>query len=183
MLLTVRCAETPPGNREGMGRVTIHKPEDLPETVKSLTARVMAEKGNFIMQKVPSKSKRTMLAVVALLALVAVFSLTYFTLRPQPKTGGKTVYVEIVKSQGETILFEIKTDAEYLRQAMEEQDLIQGEEGSYGLFVKTVDGVTVDDGKQEWWCFTKGGEMLMTSVDATPIYDGDRYEITLIAGY
>lgn len=137
----------------------------------------------FLMQKVPGKSKKAAIAAAALLALVAVFSLAYFTLRSQTQTGGKTIQVEIVKSQGESKSLEIKTDAEYLRQAMEEQELIQGEEGAYGLFVKTVDGVTADDAKQEWWCFTKGGEMLVTSVDATPIHDGDKYEITLVTGY
>ena len=47
----------------------------------------------------------------------------------------------------------------------------------------TVNGVTVDDSKQQWWCFTQDGEMLMTGVDTTPIADGDHFEITLTEGY
>ena len=44
-------------------------------------------------------------------------------------------------------------------------------------------GVTADDANQEWWCFTKGGEMLETGVDSTPIADSDTFEITLTQGY
>ena len=46
-----------------------------------------------------------------------------------------------------------------------------------------MDGVTADDANQEWWCFTKGGKMLETGVDSTPIADGDTFEITLTQGY
>lgn len=83
---------------------------------------------------------------------------------------------------GTSKTFDINTDAEYLRQALEEKKLISGEETQYGLFVKTVNGVTVDDSKKEWWCFTKGGKELDTGVDTTPIADGDHFEITLTAG-
>ena len=69
------------------------------------------------------------------------------------------------------------------RGALEEQKLIQGTESEFGLFVTTVNGVTVDDSQQQWWRFSKGGEVLMTGVDSTPIADGDAFEITLTTGY
>ena len=75
------------------------------------------------------------------------------------------------------------TDAEFLRQALEEQKLVEGEESQYGLYVKTVNGVTADEAKEEWWCFTKDGEDVMTGVDSTPVADGDHFEITLKTGY
>lgn len=75
--------------------------------------------------------------------------------------------------------FSLKTDAEYLRQALEEISLIQGAESSYGFFITTVNGVTADDAKREWWRLSKDGEELVTGVDTTPIQDGERYEITL----
>ena len=73
--------------------------------------------------------------------------------------------------------------SQLLAGALEQAALIAGEEGEYGLFVKTVDGVTANDANQEWWCFTKGGETLETGVDSTPIADGDTFEITLTQGY
>ena len=42
---------------------------------------------------------------------------------------------------------------------------------------------TTDEAKEEWWCFTKDGEDVMTGVDSTPVADGDHFEITLKTGY
>ena len=70
-----------------------------------------------------------------------------------------------------------------LREALEQEKLAEGEESSFGLFVKTVDGETVDDGNQEWWCLTKGGEMWNYGVDDTKIADGDAFEFTFTEGY
>ena len=76
----------------------------------------------------------------------------------------------------------ITTEAEYLRGALEEENLIAGEESQYGLFVKSVNGITADDGKQQWWCFTKGGEDLFTGVDDTPIHHGDAFKLVYTIG-
>ena len=47
----------------------------------------------------------------------------------------------------------------------------------------TVDGESADSAKQEWWCFSKDGEMLSTGIDGTHIADGESYEITLTVAY
>lgn len=77
----------------------------------------------------------------------------------------------------------IQTDAEYLRGALEQEKMVEGEESAYGLFLLTVDGITADDAKQEWWCVTKEGGQVDTGVDATPIADGDHFELTLMVGW
>ena len=132
-------------------------------------------------QKKPNK--KIWLAVAALVVAVAVVLGIYFVTRPAPQQGGKTITVQVVLLEGEPSDFTIQTDEEYLRGALESIDLIEGSESEYGLFVTTVNGVTVDDSKQQWWCFTQDGEMLMTGVDTTPIADGDHFEITLTEGY
>ena len=101
----------------------------------------------------------------------------------EAQTGAKTITVDINMPDGTTDTVTIQTDAAYLRGALEQEKLVAGEESQYGLFVKTVNGYTVDEGKQEWWCFTKGGETLFTGIDDTPIADGDKFEITLTVGY
>ncbi len=65
----------------------------------------------------------------------------------------------MVHGDGSEKEFPVSTTAETLGEALEAEGLIAGEESSYGLFVTTVDGETVDDGNQEWWCLTKGGGM------------------------
>ncbi len=63
----------------------------------------------------------------------------------------------MVHGDGSEKEFPVSTTAETLGEALEAEGLIAGEESSYGLFVTTVDGETVDDANQEWWNLTKGG--------------------------
>lgn len=118
----------------------------------------------------------------AVLLLVAVALTVLACTKPQTQVGQKTVTVEIVMPDV-TITKTITTEAEYLRGALDQEGLVAGEEGEFGLFVKTVNGYTVDEAKQEWWSLTKGGEILFSSVDTTPIADGETFELTLKVGY
>lgn len=127
--------------------------------------------------------KKKILAAILLLVLIAAAVAAYIALRPSAVEGDKTIAVQVVHGDGSTKDFSVSTDAEYLRGALEQEGLVSGTESEYGLFVTTVDGETADDAAQEWWCFTKGGESLMTGVDTTPIADGERYEITLTVGW
>ena len=133
-------------------------------------------------EKTNTKQKWLIGGCTLLIVLIAVFAFLYMNNKPETVQGAKTIAVEIVKPDSSRTV-EINTDAEYLRGALEEKKLIQGEELQYGLFVKTVDGLTVDDSKQEWWYFTKSGQAINTGVDTTPIEDGDKFEITLKTGY
>ena len=92
--------------------------------------------------------------------------------------GAKTVQVE-VKAGDKSITFTVHTDKETLGDALLEHNLIAGEEGAYGLYVKVVNGITADyDVDQSYWGFSKGGEYMMTGVDGTPFADGEVYELT-----
>ncbi len=127
--------------------------------------------------------KKPLIGVIIFIVVIAAMAVLYNVFKPETSKGAKTITAEVVLVDGTSKSYEISTDAEYLRQALEEKKLIEGEESEYGLYVKTVDGVTADDGNQEWWCFTKGGESINTGVDTTPIADGDHFEITLTVGY
>ena len=94
-----------------------------------------------------------------------------------------TITVSVTHADGSEKEFVITTAALNLREALEQENLVQGDESEYGLFVTTVDGEGTDSDKQEWWCFTKGGEMMMTGVDDTLIADGDHYEIVFTVGW
>ena len=60
--------------------------------------------------------------------------------------------------------------------ALTELGLIAGEESDYGLYVKTVNGVTLDyDADGAYWAFYVNGEYAQTGVDATTITEGDAY--------
>lgn len=128
-------------------------------------------------------SKKGWIAVVALLAAAVIIGGIYFATRPAVSKGDKHIVVEVVNAEGSSKEYEYDTDEEYLRGVLEPAGLIAGEESEFGLFVKTVDGYTVNDANQEWWCFTQDGETLNTGVDTTPVADGDHFEITLTVGY
>lgn len=98
-------------------------------------------------------------------------------------TADKTITVQVIHGDESAKDFTIATDAETLREAMDQEGLIEGTESEYGLYVTTVDGETADESKQEWWCLTKDGEEWMNGVDSTEIADGDRYEFTLTTGW
>lgn len=127
--------------------------------------------------------KLWLIAGVAVLVVAALLGCWLAFGPKEGPAGGKIIDVTVIYADAASDEFHISTDAEFLRGALEEQKLIQGEESQYGLFVTTVNGVTADESQQQWWCFTKGGEALMTGVDSTPIANGDAFEITLTTGY
>lgn len=132
-------------------------------------------------------NKKTIIALAILLVLVVGAIIAWFALRPAPHAaapeGQITIVAAVTHGDGSEKEFSIQTTASNLRGALEQENLIQGDESEYGLFVKTVDGETVNDANQEWWCFTRGGEMLMTGVDDTEIADGEHYEIVFTVGW
>ncbi|MDY4105559.1 MAG: DUF4430 domain-containing protein [Oscillospiraceae bacterium] len=128
------------------------------------------------------KSKKTIVALILLIVLVIGAFAVWKLNAPQGQAGEKTIRVSVV-TDASTADFVIETDAEFLRGALEQEELVEGSESEYGLYVITVDGVTADESQQQWWRFTRNGEMLETGVDTTPIADGEQYEITLITGW
>ncbi|MBR0063065.1 MAG: DUF4430 domain-containing protein, partial [Oscillospiraceae bacterium] len=113
-------------------------------------------------------NKKTVIAIVSIVVIVAALLTAYFVTRPAPVEGGKTVTVEIKYDEVDKEV-KITTSAETLADALREKNLIEGSESEYGLFITGVDGRTADDSKQEWWSITKNGEMTPTGADTTMI--------------
>ncbi|MBQ8519236.1 MAG: DUF4430 domain-containing protein [Agathobacter sp.] len=90
---------------------------------------------------------------------------------------GATVFTfVVVDGEGNEKTFEIHTDKTTVGEALLEVKLIEGEDGPYGLYVKTVNGITADyDVDQTYWAFYINGEMAMTGVDATNVEAGATY--------
>ncbi|MCI9385129.1 MAG: DUF4430 domain-containing protein [Lachnospiraceae bacterium] len=90
--------------------------------------------------------------------------------------GSTSFLFTATDTDGNETHFEIHTDRETVGEALTELDLISGDEGDYGLYVKTVNGITVDydtDGK--YWAFYVDGEYATAGVDATPVTPGASY--------
>ncbi len=92
--------------------------------------------------------------------------------------GEKTVSVN-VKAGDKSVIFTIKTDKNTLGDAMTEHGLIAGDKSEYGLYLKTVNGITADYDKDgAYWSFNDGnGAMMPVGVDGAEIKDGEKYEL------
>ncbi len=130
-----------------------------------------------------NKKKNIIIAVAVLLVLVVGALLIWNANKPAAQPGGKNIVLEVVHKDGGSKEFPIRTDAETLRAALEQEGLISGSDSEYGLMVDTVDGEKADwSVDQSWWCLTKDGVMTETGVDGIMIADGDHYEFTYTVG-
>ena len=80
-------------------------------------------------------------------------------------------------ADGNETNFVVSTDKETVGDALLELNLIEGDDREYGLYVKTVNGITADyDTDGTYWAFYVNGEYASTGVDSTPVNEGDTYE-------
>ena len=137
-------------------------------------------------------SMKKLLSILLCIALIAALALSTVGCskndNPAPATTaeasgvvsmgeGETSFLfNVVDPEGKESHFEIHTDEKTVGAALLSLGLIAGEDSEYGLYVKTVNGVTVDydqDGK--YWAFYVDGEYAATGVDSTDITAGATY--------
>lgn len=119
-----------------------------------------------------------------MVAAIAVLGIVYTLNAAKTVAGSKFISIEVVNKEKESVTYELQTDAEYLRQAMEEADGLSfaGEESVYGMMVSTINGEIADysaDGA--YWSFYVNGEYCNYGIDNQPVYDGDTFRIEYTA--
>ena len=130
-------------------------------------------------QKKLSKGK-IVLGVAALIAVVGVLIGVYSVFGAKGVEGSKNITIEVVNKAEESTVYELATDAEFLRQAMEEAEglTFEGEEGPYGLAISSINGEVADfnvDGA--YWGFYVNEEYCNYGIDSQPVMDGDAFKI------
>ena len=135
------------------------------------------------MEKTKKSQKPLIIAAVAFVVLIAVALVAWKMTAPKGTEGAKAYTFTVVDAAGEETVHKLRTDEEMLGDALMNEGLLEGEEGEYGLFVKTVDGITANEANQEWWCLTVNYEEWMYGIDQTPVTDGGHYELTLKVGW
>ena len=147
------------------------------------------------MKKTRTKKSLSFILCIVLIAAMALFTIGCSD--SSNETGGDngnetkdvTAVEPVVLGEGETQFdftvtdpegtescFVINTDEDIVGEALSELGLIEGEPGPYGLYVKTVNGITVDydtDGK--YWAFYVDGEYATGGVDTLTIEEGVTY--------
>ena len=97
--------------------------------------------------------------------------------------GEKSFTFCVSDKEGKEAYYAINTNKATVGEALMELELISGDEGPYGLYVKTVNGITLDyDTDGMYWAFYIGTEMAPTGVDMTDIVNGETYRFVATKG-
>ena len=94
--------------------------------------------------------------------------------------GSKNIVIEVKDSEGNVTSYEVTTDAEFLRQAMDEAEGLtyDGSDSEYGMMVEVVNGEqAIYSEDNAYWAFYVNGEYGNYGIDSQPVTDGDTYSI------
>lgn len=127
-----------------------------------------------------NNKKKLGIACGVILALVLVLLLVFKVFAPSATQGAKSVSLSVVDNQGQTVNYDVNTDAEYLSQIFDEIEglTVEGDDGEYGLYITTVNGLTADyDADGAYWSIYVNDEYGQYSADSQPVADGDSYSL------
>ena len=145
-----------------------------------------------MMRKTNLKKVLSFLLCMALIAAMALFATGCSGKKTAETVDGTTVYADgdvvgegakqftlvIADKDGNETRLEIHTDKDIVGEALLDNQVVAGEDSQYGLYVKTVNGITADfDTDGVYWAFYIDGEYAMTGVDATEITEGVTYSL------
>ena len=128
------------------------------------------------------KNKKTILAVIALVAVMAALLAVYFVTRPEAQEGTKAFTVVVIHADGSEKTFEYRTDAEKLGAFLEEQGLIDSQGADPGMF-HSVDGEKADwNENRSYWALYEGENYANQGIFDTLITDGALFKLVYTIG-
>ena len=125
-------------------------------------------------------AKKTRMRFASLIAVVLIAAMVLTACGGKTEepgnTGMKSFTFTTVDPDGNTESFDIQSEAKTVGEALMAEGLIVGEDGPYGLYVKTVNGITLDyETHGMYWAFYVNGEYGMSGCELTDIVDGAEY--------
>ncbi|MBE7042816.1 MAG: DUF4430 domain-containing protein [Ruminococcaceae bacterium] len=120
--------------------------------------------------------KKSLFGITLVLLVLFLFGCSNGTTPETSDHTEKEFLFTVVDLKGNETEFHITTTKATVGEALEEEGLISGEEGPYGTYIKTVNGVTLDydkDGK--YWAFYVNDEYATSGADKTEIVSGNTY--------
>jgi len=129
------------------------------------------------------KLVKIILGVSGVVVLVAALVAVWMIFGAKPQEGAKAITIEVINSADESTMYELNTDAEYLRQAMDEAEGLtyDGTESEYGMMISTVNGEVADYNMNgAYWGFYVNGEYCNYGIDTQPVLDGDAFVIEYV---
>ena len=122
-------------------------------------------------------SKKTWIALTAMILVIALLVGVYFATRPQTQQGSKQITITVVHSDGAEKVVTCRTDAATLDDVLLAEGLIP--EGGIvdGMFF-TVDGETASwEADQAYWAFYIGEEYASVGICEATVTDGATYKL------
>ena len=95
----------------------------------------------------------------------------------------KHITLTVTYADGHSDELAIDTTAEFLKQAIETEVELGGEDGQYGFYIESVNGEVADyDADGAYWAIYVNDEYGMYGIDSQPVADGDRYALVYTDG-
>ena len=90
--------------------------------------------------------------------------------------GNISFIFRVIGPNDSNAIYRVFTNETIVGDALQDLNMISGEEGAYGLYVKTVNGITADyDKDKAYWAFYVDGKYASTGVDKTDIVKDAEY--------
>ena len=118
--------------------------------------------------------------VVALVLMLGIYKIA----SPKPTQGNKEITIEVINPDGESTKYNLQTNAETLKEAMDELAAstdfsFSGSDSEYGFFLTTVNDIEANyDTDAAYWAIFVNDEYGNYGVDAQPVTNGDTYTFT-----
>lgn len=90
---------------------------------------------------------------------------------------GELTFTLKVKAADRTVTFTVSTDCTVLGDALLACELVEGDEGAYGLYITHVNGMEAKDSDKAWWCLYEGDTMAATGADGITLTEGAEYTL------
>ena len=129
------------------------------------------------------KNKKVWIGLAALVAAVCLMAGLWLIAREQTVEGAKAITVTVVHKDQSRKDFHYHTDARYLSEVLLDENLVEGENGEYGLMISAVDGETADwNVDKGYWALYIGEEYATTGAESTVVTDGAVYKLVYTLG-
>jgi len=130
------------------------------------------------------KSYKPLIALLCLLVCACGLYFFWQSRKPAVTEGAKAITIEVLDNGEKTTSYELHTDAEYLKGAMDELAAkdstftFEGSDGDYGFFIEAVNGITADfETDKAYWAIYVNDEYGQYGADQQPVNDGDVFRL------
>lgn len=119
--------------------------------------------------------KKVILGTGILVVLIVAMALVWTKFREKPVEGSKVITIEVINAKEESKVYELHTDAEFLKGAMDETEgLTYTLEDGMILSINGEQAIWAED--NAYWGINVNGEYGQLGIEVQPIEDGDEFE-------